>query len=132
MRQRCNRPNHPAYKNYGGRGISVCPEWSSFQTFLEDVGERPGPEFSLDRIDNDGDYEPGNVRWATRSTQALNRRKPPNATGVLGVYLLPNGKFRARITLDGEFTHLGCFDTIEEASEAIRIARLKHANEETQ
>jgi hypothetical protein len=74
MLQRCENPNHKSYKNYGGRGIAVCERWHDFQAFVADVGPRPSPSLSLDRIDNDGGYEPGNVRWATRSEQNSNRR----------------------------------------------------------
>ena len=71
---RCVNVNHPAYKDYGGRGIAVCDRWlNSFDDFYFDVGDAP-EGMSLDRIDNDGDYEPGNVRWATKQDQALNRR----------------------------------------------------------
>lgn len=72
--QRCNNPNSSAYKNYGGRGIKVHPSWLQFSNFLKDVGLKSDPKLTIDRIDNDGNYEPGNVRWATRTQQMLNQR----------------------------------------------------------
>jgi hypothetical protein len=74
MRHRCRNPNWPGYKNYGGRGVSVCERWDSFAAFLEDMGARPTAKHSLDRIDTNGNYEPGNCRWATWSDQMQNRR----------------------------------------------------------
>lgn len=73
MIARCTKPKHKDYKNYGGRGISVCKRWRVFVNFLTDMG-LPPPKKSLDRIDNDGNYEPGNCRWATSSEQYYNRR----------------------------------------------------------
>jgi len=75
MRLRCTEPANAAYPNYGGRGISVCDRWlNSPQAFIDDMGPKPSPKHELDRIDNDGNYEPGNCRWATRKVNDRNRR----------------------------------------------------------
>jgi len=75
MRSRCRNPKTPGYAYYGGRGISVCERWNgSFENFLEDMGRRPTSEHSIDRINVNGNYEPVNCRWATKSEQTKNRR----------------------------------------------------------
>lgn len=74
MKERCLNPNAPNYDKYGGRGVVIHQPWvDSYETFLADVGERPSYDYSIDRIDNTGNYVPGNVRWATRSQQQRNK-----------------------------------------------------------
>ena len=73
MRQRCNNPRATSYAHYGGRGIKVCERWSSYEAFLQDMGERPAG-LTLDREDVDGNYEPSNCRWATWQVQNTNKR----------------------------------------------------------
>ena len=81
MLTRCHYPATNGYRNYGARGIAVCDRWrNSFADFLADMGEPPGPDYSLDRIDVNGNYEPGNVRWATSIEQAQNKRNSRAST----------------------------------------------------
>lgn len=107
MIQRCCNPKHKKFHNYGGRGISVCQAWrESYPAFLAYMGRRPSPHHSLDRIDNEGDYEPRNVCWATNTEQCNNMRKnffieyegisltPSGWSRIVG---LPRGLIRCRI-----------------------------------
>jgi hypothetical protein len=81
MKTRCTNNASKSYRNYGGKGISVCGRWQSFENFIEDMGMRPSASHSIDRIDNKGNYEPSNCRWASKVEQALNR-----STNVLFEY----------------------------------------------
>jgi hypothetical protein len=75
MKTRCLNPNTDDFKHYGGRGISICDRWlDSYEAFLADMGRRPSAKHSIDRINVDGNYEPGNCRWATASEQRRNQR----------------------------------------------------------
>lgn len=84
MRDRCRNPNCPGFGRYGGRGIQVCPEWDDFLVFLKDMGPRPSPKHSIERKDNDGNYEPDNCIWGTRHQQ--------NSNKVTSVRLSLNGR----------------------------------------
>lgn len=106
MRQRCNNPNKEHYDRYGGRGIKICERWDDFWKFLEDVGPRPSKTHSLHRVDNDGNYEPGNVMWATKEVQANNTVRnfyitadgqTKTAAQWARVYNIPPEKFLSRI-----------------------------------
>lgn len=113
MIQRCTNPKNTGYPYYGGRGITVCDRWRSFDNFLADMGN-PNPGQSLDRRENDGNYEPGNVRWADKVTQSLNRGvRKDNISGYTGVSY-SQGKWHVRYRGMSK----GTFNTKEEAIEA--------------
>jgi hypothetical protein len=89
MKERCNNPNRDTYKYYGGRGIKVCERWNDFQNFLEDMGPRPDG-LTLERKNNNGNYEPSNCCWATRQKQTRNRRDVSHQRWFYGYG--PNGE----------------------------------------
>lgn len=129
MKQRCYNPNSAPYPFYGGRGITVCSEWlNDFQAFYDwAMSNGYRDDLSIDRIDVDGNYEPGNCRWTIKTLQSFNRRKgKDNHSGVVGVSLRKDtGKYTAYISKGGKRRVLGSFSTLEEA-----IAARKRAEKE--
>jgi hypothetical protein len=83
MIERCERPEHIGFKYYGARGIKVCERWHDFSLFLADMGAKPSARHTVDRIESDGDYEPGNCRWATPAEQRMNQRQQDDRARVL-------------------------------------------------
>lgn len=119
MRQRCRNKNCPEYINYGARGITICEEWETFPAFEEWANSNGYAKgLSIDRINNDGNYEPSNCRWADNYTQAANKRSGRNRTGANGIHQRPNGKYRVQIMRHGIRFNIGDFFKLEDAINA--------------
>lgn len=125
MKARCDNKNHPQYKDYGGRGISYDKRWSGFAEFLRDVGEKPFPDATLDRIDNDGNYEPGNVRWADRTTQRRNSRQITEVSIGGEVRLIMDWCAHFGISIGAVHRRLKCGMTVEEALTTPKAKRFR-------
>jgi hypothetical protein len=125
MKGRCYRPNYPNYRRYGGRGIKVCDEWSnSFTAFIKHIGMRPSINHSVDRINPDGDYEPGNVRWADAHMQSRNTSELREHSKTRGVRFL-SGRYFAYIHVNSKQISLGGFDNFLDACCARKSAEIK-------
>ena len=128
MKSRCYNANRSDYAKYGGRGTRVCDAWlAGFSAFFADMGRCP-EGMSLDRIDSAGNYEPSNCRWSTPATQAFNTRfRAVSNSGRRGVYWHEETKnWRAMIGHGGKSIYLGMFATIEDATEARRLAEVRY------
>ena len=122
MHQRCTNKKNNRFDNYGGRGITVCNRWQKSENFYADMGDKPTPKHSIDRIDNDGNYEPANCQWATPLEQAHNQRlQKGNKFGVSGVSKV-GPRWLARIGHQNKVITLGTFDTLAEATDARKAA----------
>jgi hypothetical protein len=124
MKARCYNPKSTQYKRYGDRGIKICDEWvNNFEAFYEYMGQAP-EGLTIDRINNDGNYEPGNVRWANRTAQCINRSKfnENRSTGHRNVYMFGARQSKKRYTVrfhrECKPIYLGYFSTLKEAIKA--------------
>ncbi|MEX0779226.1 MAG: hypothetical protein WD037_05805 [Balneolales bacterium] len=124
MIRRCTNPKNKDYNRYGGRGIKVCTRWrNSFELFYSDMGDRPSLNHSIDRIDNNGNYELSNCKWSTWEEQNKNKRLPKkiktNTSGHTGVYQIKSTKkWAAELRVGGKLKYIGCFKNIQEAVQA--------------
>lgn len=119
MVQRCTNKNNSSYKNYGERGISVCKSWLNFDAFINDMGARPTPDHTIERVNNDKGYSKDNCVWATRDEQAINTRvRSDNKTGFKGVSI-HGDKFLATVQRNKKRVRIGVFSSAEEANKSI-------------
>lgn len=119
MNQRCNNPKHEAYKNYGGRGISVCNEWLDINNFINDMFPSFIEGLTIDRENTNGNYEKSNCRWATKQVQNRNTRKliSTNTSGYRGVSLDKKcNKWRTSIGINNKSIYIGLFNTALESA----------------
>jgi hypothetical protein len=107
MHTRCRNPNHDAYRWYGAKGISVCPEWNDFWQFVEDMGDRPDG-YTLDRIDSSLGYFPSNCKWSSKEEQSNNQDRTKNAKGYS--FNKTAGKYMAAIRVNGKQRTIGYYD----------------------
>lgn len=134
MMYRCYNPKNKNYIEYGGRGITVCDRWHSIENFIQDMFPSYIEGLTLDRIDVDGNYEPNNCRWATKSVQARNTRllREDNKSGFRGVcWHKATGKWVATIVVDSKKIHLGYFNTAIEGAIAYNNYVIKNNLEHT-
>ena len=122
MLDRCRNPNSRQFRDYGGRGITVCERWHDFASFLADMAHRPDRSLTLERRDNSLGYGPDNCVWAPRSEQNKNKRRyKRNSSGVTGVaFEARSQRWRARIRVGGKMINIGRFRSLVEATEARR------------
>jgi hypothetical protein len=127
MIQRCTNPNSPRYDRYGGRGISVCSRWrESFQNFLDDMGRKPSQSHSIDRINNDGNYEPSNCRWATQAEQMRNASSANLLTHNGETLCLTDWSIKTGISISGLRHRIALGWTVEEILTTTKTPRGHH------
>lgn len=122
MKNRCYSTNSPQYHNYGGRGIKVCDEWkNNFRAFSKYMGKKPSQKHSIDRIDNDGNYEPGNVKWSLPIEQ-IHNQQIKNPYGLPHIRLIidksGNNRWKVIIGTNGRSIYVGVYDNLEESLSA--------------